>query len=429
MASKKQKYSHRDVILKASKALSDDYARMESHPKGEVNPSINYSKVMDALLHDDEIRGYIAKKQNKIIRAGYHWVGDDSKVDTAKKIEKETRLRKYINKMYFKGFFSGIVFVELIPSVTGDRIVDLRVHDESRIRPNMGKYGQVTSFSRKEDDGTTTNFKNETEMVVMRVDHIIDSFWTHPKIVTLYNLIRLKQLVIEHIDMLFESNHFKKHFHAKNLSGDDVKAFINLIKKGMESRDKFLVTVGTEDMSAQAIADPRELNDYINLLNHISLRMLNTLDVPPIVGGVTDGTNRSSSASQTDVTFADAIIAFQRDLEEELNSVLLPAMGIEAELRHNPINQKSAEELVKTAVLLLTNGADKKMMLEWLQSQGLDLPNGLFDKAIELEKQNQEQESGVLPQNSDLFPSRQSQEKDINTYGNGENINGTPKSE
>lgn len=425
---KNKKYDYKSVIIKASKALADDYSRMESYPSGEVAPIVNYNLIMNEILKDDEIRGYISKKTNKLTRSGYHWVGSDAEIKKAVKKAKQVHLNRHIKKMDFKGVSSGMIFIELIPNQSNTEVVDLRIHDEARIKPNLRRNGDVSSFSRREDDGTTTNFKNNKEMVVIKIDHIIDSFWTFPKISTLYNLIRIKQLIVEHIDMLFSTNQFKKHFHARNLNPKDVKSFINMISQGMVDRDKFLITVGAEEMQAQSIADPAELVHYIKMLDSISLKIMNILDVPPIVAGVTEGSNRSNSTSQTDVTFADAIMAFQRDFEDEFNSELLPLLGINAEFVRNPINKRSEKDIVEVATSLIANGADKAMLLEWMQREGMSLPNGLFDESIKKEKEDRQlATSGGIPQNSKSFPSRKPQEKDIQDFGDGKNINGTTK--
>jgi len=408
------------LIEKASKMIVEDYYKQESTPDGAVPPDVDMSRVKQIVMEDEEVRGFIGTQVDAISASGFSLMGAVTKIKSDEKILQAIRFRQHKKKMDTNLLSYNHCFVELIPSKgtksrppKSRKIVDLKVWTPNYIKPIMTPHGDTTGWEYSLPNSIpTTNGEERTqkwlldEMVHINIDHIGDGFWSVPQLITLNRLITLKWNIISHIEWLFDTNQYRHHMHGKNLAPDDVKHLTNLLKEGMAQRDKFLVTVGSEDMTTKQIASPADLPYYLEVLNHIRNRMLTILRLPPIIAGTVDNSNRSNSDVQARFTFTNRIKSYTNDMEDELILELFPKLGISSKLVHNAIDIKNKRELVDIAILMITNGADHKMTLEWLNKYGLDLPNGLFANMLKM----QNEVKNGLPENSNLFKSREKQD-------------------
>jgi len=393
------------TIYKASKAILDDYYRMESTPEGAVPPLVNYEPLKAYVLADEEIRGFIGSIVDALTASGYRLTGSKSYIKKDEQRLKDIKFYRHIKKIYYNAIGFNNVFIELISNKLKSKIVDLRVLPSDKIKPILSKHQELKGYTMDNPLGGKPIMWDKDEIVHISIDHITDSFWTYPILKTLERFIKLKAEVIQHIYWLFQTNQYRTHFHATNVNKNDIEVLTDLFREGMSQKEQFLITVGKEPMEGKQIANPKDLENYIDLLNKIRNMMLSLIRLPPIIAGTVDNSNRSNSDVQARFAFLNRLKSIQRDIEDELNNELFPKIGVKSEIRHNTIDIKSDKELVEIATLLMNAGADKKKINTWLNDRGLDLPVDLFDNIVE-----QDFNGVKLDKNSNMHPSRKPQD-------------------
>jgi len=406
------------VIQKAEKALVSDYYKMTSHPKGTVSyhSAVSQKDLKELVMSDEELRATISIIVDTLTKSGYTLVGSKTNIQNTEKLLSKLRFSKILRKIYWNILVYGNAFIEIVKTSAGT-VVKLKVVDTPSIEIDIDEKGNVFGYYQVDPTtGAKKPYWSADEMVHISVDEITSSIWGNSPLTSLDTIITLKKYVLEHIEWLFKTNQFRTHFHAIGLSKNDVKSFISMIKEGMIDREKFLITVGNAPMEGKVLQDTKTIADLLDLLQYLRHQILTLLRVPPIIAGTVDNSNRSNSEVQARIVFATRINAIQQQLNDEITEELFPAMGIKnVKFVHKPIDIKEEKDNVDIAIKLIGTGADKEKVLDWLNKKGLDLPEGLFPKEATTEKIK-------LPENSNLYPSRQPQDKGIEEYGINENF-------
>lgn len=432
-----------NTIVKSSKVISTDYYKMNSLPEGTVDNSTEQIDVEQVLIEDEEIRGFYGYIADTIASAGYKIVGNEQEKSKTEKFLEDIKFDEFYDQLLDELPAKKDVFVEIIKNKLNSKITELKIQPSSKVKPKIDEKGKLLGYCYS-DDWVKKPIENgkitwqPEEMVHIQIDKIGSGIWTTTEIKTLKFWINLKRKVEWYLDWSYTSNLYKPHLHAKHLGVNDTKAFVESVKEGMKQKDKFLITAGEEDLAPNQLIDPSTIQYHLNMLDECRNKILTLIRVPPIVAGTVDNSNRSNSDVQARFTFAKRIKRLMRAIERNIKQ-LFKAIGIESRIKfqHNAIDLRDEIENVDIALKLLGAGADKKMIVQWLNNKGLELPEGLFDQAIkehnDLLEQQKEQEvatqsdGGVrLPKNSNLNPSRQPVKKDSADVQTGSRAS-TPK--
>lgn len=413
-----------ESISKASKAFTDDYYSMQSHPSGAVRNDENIKSVMDEVLEDEELRAFFSMIVDAMVSSGYKIVGDESKVEAAKDKLKKIKFSKALKQTYFSNLVFLHGFTEIISNASGNDVSELRVLDPSRIEPVVDEYGELLSWEYDNPTGKDIMFDKD-EVAHFSIESLTTTFWSTTYINTLKDIIDLKKKIMGHIHWLFDTNQFRNHLHVERASEEDATALANLIKGAMQDKEKLLVTFG-EGGSSKPMESTDTLAPLIELLNMIRNKLLTLIRVPPIIAGTVDNSNRSNSEVQARYAYANRLNSFKRDIEDEINNELFPKIGLDSvSLVHNESDLKDWKTMVELAVSLIGSGADKDMMVKWLNDNGLDFPEDLFESdeeeseglGLELNEEDPSTDNGGevdLPRNSPLYESRKPQDNFMN---------------
>lgn len=403
----------------ASKSLDADSQVMTGDKEGAVPSKVQMKTVLQEVLKDEEIRGFYGYLVDAIVQSGYRLEGEKKDVENAKEVLDKLKFNKIRKGIYFKCLTQFHNFIELIYNKERTKVVELKHQPNYLMEPVKTKRGILKRYIKNDYDGKIVKF-NLDEMVHISVEDYDGTFWNTPQIVTLQRLITLKNFIMEALIRKFDNNEFKNHFHLTNTTTEEVEELIRSFRISRDERDKFLVTAGKEGLKGYKLDDESSILPLIQLLNKVRNMMLTLIRVPPIIAGTVDNSNRSNSDTQANFTFIMRIKSFLIDLEDELNSDLLPKLGLHnVTLRHNTINLKEDKEWLNMGNQLVAMGASKSKTLKWLNSKGLELPNDLFE-LTENEKQDiQQKEKLPFAKNSNLFESRKPQDKGTENFKTG----------
>jgi len=430
------------VTAKAGKSIIKDYYKTVPNTRqpnrGWSRAESSMAKLVEIVLDDPELRGAIEAKVNALTRTGHFFEGESE--ENVKKVTKQFKGLKWVkvqkqifrNLMTYSNCFIEIVYTDSKKT----EIKGFKVPDTPDIEVDVSETGTIYKF--KQDVTSKTDSKCPTwiagkDMIKLTVDQYTSSIWGSSNIETLRQLLYTKKLILEHIEWLFEQNMFKTNLHFKSISVDDVEILSELIKEGMKDRKKMLLTVSEEQVQVNKLDDESKLAYLTDLLGYYRMQILTLLQVPPIISGTVDNSNRSNSEIQARYAFQMSLYSFLEEYDEEINAELMPLIGVEGvEIAHQQVDLKDDKELVDIAMKLMTQGADKKKVLGWLNSKGMELPEDMFDMAQEAQEKEQtaeeEPKEGILdkinpfkkkkqfPPNSDLHESRQPQDKGIENF-------------
>ncbi len=398
MTNKKNDY----VLAKSTNAITTDYYRKEKQPNGSVPNKQNSQSLLNIVKSDPELRGLMAIEVNSLTKSGYTLNGSMTAKKTAIELLKKLRFKKRLRQVYWNLLIYKNVFIEIFRN-SKNKPTSLNILEGNlNIKPIVNKFNDVIKYVQEVTPDGSRNYREwkPDSLVHISMDELDSSIWGSADLDTLKSIIKDKSKVLDHIEWLFSTNQFRNHMHFKGqLSPEDIKSNIELIKASMKDTDKFLITTGTEDMKSEQLVSPSDLDNYIRLLDYYRQIQMTSLQIPPIIGGTIEGSNRSSAEVQARYVYPTTLKAFQIILDEELNSELFPLLNLNVEIEHNPIDIKEEKDYIEQASVFLNNNADPKKVEEWLQSKGIDIPNNFF-----LKKELMEPNS--LPQNSNQFPSR-----------------------
>jgi len=405
-----KKITKKPTVIKVLKRKIQEYSngiKTDSHGFKDTA-----SNILEQVRTDVVLRSALGIKYSTIRTAGYYWTG---KV-TQQKLNrlKDLRFNRWYGKQWWQTLMYKNVFSELSRdssnSVTKLGIVKTDtmeiVNDD---RGNIAGYLQVVD--NPESKVQRVEFSKEN-IVHFAYDTIGNSLWGESEITVLGRVLYNKALAEGFLSWLLESNQFRSVIKIPDsINEDDIENYLQMLKGGMIDRTNFLVIQGDEAEVKQL----REIEGFKEILDYIhAMRMeaLSVLQVPPLLVGITDNSNRSSSEYQIRYNFYTHIYSLFRESEDEINNELLPALGIkDMELKHGIIDAQGKKDVLEIAQKLASIGANVKKLNKWLVENGMDIPTDLLE---ELDVMEDQASPGLkLDKNDNQQPSRKATEQDF----------------
>lgn len=385
--------------------------KIEEYSSGTIQDSHNFKdagkNLLNWLREDTLLRAALEIKFSTIQNTGYYWVGNV----TAQKINrlKKLRFNKWMKDHWWQVLLYKNCFTELGKDSTGsvNMLAVVKTDQMEIVNTDTGtvlEYLQVVS----NPDSTTQFVKFKPErMVHFSYNNIGNSLWGESEIPVVLKKLHTKRLFEDFVSWLIESNQFRTTIKIPTaVTEDDVDTYLHMLKEGMRDPTNFLVLQGDEAEVTQ-LREIKGFGEIINYIQYLRGEILATLQIPPILVGILDSSNRSSAEYQVRYNFYTHITSLMNDDMEEINNELLPALGInDMEIRYGLVDDQSAKDRLEMAQKLVSVGADLSMLNNWLIDNGIDIPKN-FLKEETLDSQLGSSNSRLrLDKNSDQQPSR-----------------------
>jgi capsid portal protein len=162
-----------------------------------------------------------------------------------------------------------------------------------------------------------------------------------------------------------------------------------------------------EAMELYKLYTTESFNDLLAYIQKQKEAIINLVQVPPIVAGTVDNSNRSNSEIQARYTFYNTIKAFNNIIKEELDSEFLPKIGWKGvEFKFGETDRRNETDILKNAKVLREDlHFTQDAVLEYLKQNGFKIPEvkKIFDEKME--------EINKPQSNSSDFPSREPRSK------------------
>lgn len=420
---------------KESKTITSDIDSFSTEKKAEVKMPEPYETVMDLVLADSEIRAFYSILRDTVIRSGYKFIsGNKSKQKAWEKDLKKLKFRKVLKRVVWDLLVYKHSFTEIQKGRGTGKTTGLKALDPSKIRPIKDihdsilfwvQYKEGISFgdiAKAADTGGIDAVRKKgviawelDQIAHLTIDESSYKFFGTTDVETLKEIIEIKDMALSHLKRLFKQGWFRVHFHGKNIGEADTTNFLDMIATSMKDPDSPLTTVGSEDMEGKKYVHEQDVIPAIlSLISEMRNKILTLIRVPPIIAGTVDNSNRSNSDVQANFALLNRVRAIQEDIEDDLPSELFDKMNMTGmELIFSENTNRDLREIVDISAIMINLGAEPQGIIKWAESKGYHLPSDLFPNKAELEAKEQKaeaKEEAKLMQNSNLQPSRQSQD-------------------
>lgn len=395
-----------NLVSNASRGLTRGFQYTDS-TKG-VTPDVSMRVVEDIFRKDSTVRAGIRAWNSATLRRGYTFKSktqsEQKRVeDFFKKARFRKLLKKWINilKVYEHSF------LEIRRSKTAPK--ELHLLETVEMEIDTDKHGDIERYLQRPTGTNETVIFKPTDVVYLTTEELTSNVWGEVGFESLFLLVALKQYILKYVNYLFATNKFRDFFDIKNAGTEQVKEFVSYLKRCEEDITKPLILRG--EAEHKVLRQLNEATDLVTLLNACDNRILMLLQVPPIIAGIPDNSNRGSSETQ-ERNFAIAIEDFQETIKDCVNEDLLPKLGFNNTTFDFPtFNQKELSKDIEMAERLHNMGVKDEHIEHYLRNVGLDVPEDKMFKTAE-EKMVEQNKMFGEQKSDDMRPSRQRKPSD-----------------
>lgn len=321
--------------------------------------------------------------------------------------------RKFRNGIYSL-LFSGNAFFEI--KFSGRKLKELYNIDPDTIEIKTNDAGEPVQYVQKVNDAPEVVFAPE-EIIHITIDHLETSEWGMAFLKPLKSAMFRKQVAEDYLQWLIANNKFSPIVKARTLDSMQVDEMAR-IRADIESREEdpnripFINFGKDEDIELMYLYNTESFDIILAYIQKQKEAIITLLQVPPIIAGTVDNSNRSNSEIQARYVFYNTILAFQNMLVEELNYDMLRKLNWkQCTFEIGQHDKQNDVDLLKIAKSMRHDlGFTQEAVEEYLRQNGFKLPKvaELFDQKFSesLFQSKQPQDS-----NNNEVPSRQPRDK------------------
>lgn len=403
------------LIERASKGYLKNYFNRGFKPRAGIDSGYNLDDIHDFYQKDETFHAAVQTVVDGILSNGYKIVGKSNR--TRKELEelfKKNRFSKLLKQAVLNGVLFGNAFFEIVKG--GVKTSELHLLETSYMKVDADEHGEVLGYVMQPINGGDEVRFTPEEVSHLDFGSVQVKVWGDTDVESLYEVLYTKRYVQQHLRWLFEKNKFRDFFTVENgLTEESAEKFVDTYRKGDEDPDYPLFVEDGKSFNIKQIRTYTDLNVLLDILNHLDGKILRAVQVPPILMGVPDNSNRSNSQDQLR-SFYIRIKSLQELIAEEITHELLPKLGFSTvEFQFNPADRRDEKDDVEIAERLINMGVDADVVEYFLRQSGLELPP---DKKL-----FKEPEEGVVDAKKPdyMYPSRRrAEETNYEKFRNGD---------
>lgn len=343
---------------------------------------------------------YVMKKENSKLA--------DSTIESYNENLRDVRFYRKLRNGVYSLLFNGNAFFEI--KFKGKKLTELYNIDPDTIKIVTNTSGEPVKYIQQIENAPEVEFMPE-EIVHITIDHLQASEWGMAFLKPLKNALHRKSVAESYLEWVIANNKMAPLIKSKTKSSmqtdelSRIRAEIEAISSD-PNRYVFLNFDVEEDLEIMSLFTTDNFNDITAYIEKQKEAILTVLQVPPIIAGNVDNSNRSNSEIQARYVFYNTIVSFQNLLIEELNFELLRKLNWkDTTFKFAEVDKRSETDVIKIAKslkqdLMFTNEA----VLEYLKENGFKIPKveKIFEEVVV--------EENPTPNSSD-YPSREARDK------------------
>jgi len=287
----------------------------------------------------------------------------------------------------------GDAFLELEYRPQSEEVIKLHVLETTEMEVISDEHGEVYGYRQR---------KGGKDPVDFTLDEVIHFKWLEfggrlfgmSQLKPLTNTIKTKFFAESYNKTKFQNYSPRVAWMAKNASMDQMKDLISMLKAAKHEPHKDIVIQG--DIDFKPLIETNDDTNFIKLLEYLRTQILMTTQVPPIMLGLPDNSNRSNSDVQMRA-FESNVKSLQRPVSFTITKKLFPLLGYNnVQFVFNPLDKRNEKDDLEIAEKLAAIGFDDETIVDFLKRAGLELREGAKIKTPE------EKMPGLVPGKTNL---------------------------
>lgn len=379
------------TTAKATEGISRDawYATYDRNQSNAPPESLNL--LYKIFTEDPIVNAAITTRVDAILDSGWTIEGAKSSKESAERLLKKAGFNfSLLRELFLNALLYRHVFVEIERDGRGEP-VSLHILECSEMEIIHDKHGEIERYIQKASTGEEVFWKPE-DIVFIKFDKVTTALWGSIPLKTLYRTITTRNKIEEFINVMAQTNAWRDVMTFSRVNKDEIGSIVATLRDAQADPTFPLILnkkSPEETFEIKPFRSAEDLDYFLKTLDYLRGQILMLLKVPPIMIGIPDNSNRSSSDTQFQA-FNIANEADRSIVAEVINHELFPKMGIgTVEFVWNPIDKRNEKDDVEMAEKLMNMGAKPEMVEEFLRKSGLDIPQDFFPTEKEMEAKRQ----------------------------------------
>jgi hypothetical protein len=389
-------------VAKASQGITRDAWYAEAYKSEGAPPPEDLNLLYKIFSEDPIVNAAITTRVDAILDSGWTVEGSPTAKSQAERLLKRVGFNfKFLRQLFLNALLYRHVFIEIERNGKGEP-VSLYILECPYMEVRRDKHGTILSFIQQAITGEEVVWSPQ-DIVFIKFDDLTTAAWGNVPLKSLYRTITSRNSIEEFLNSLAVTNAWRDIMVFSRTNKDDMGGIIAAMRDSQSNPTfPFVINKKSPDdvFETKPFRDAKDLDYFLKTLDYLRAQILMLLKVPPIMIGIPDDSNRSSSDTQFKA-FNIANRADRKTASEAFNSDLFVKLGIgSVEFSWNPIDKRSEKEDVEMAEKLMNMGADPKKVEEFLRKAGLEIPEDFFPERQEVQMMN-------VPDDAASRPSRQ----------------------
>jgi len=295
----------------------------------------------------------------------------DSTVKMYNKQLSDVRFYKVMRAALYNLIIYGNAFFEV--KFSGKKLKEMYIIDADTMKIVKNAADVVTGYEQWISGAKTVTFSPE-EIVHISIDHLDTAEWGHAFLKPLKQALHRKDIAEYYLQWLIENN---KLAPVINVKADDMneEAWAHTVSQfNAKNKDPDLYQIinsfKDDDIQSLKIFTTDDFERILTYIEEQKRQIFTLLQIPPIISGAVDNSNRSNSEIQARLVFYNTLRAFQNLIIEELDYEMLSKLKWNnVKFKFNAMDERVNVETVKVAKSLrqdlsFTQEAIKQFLIE-----------------------------------------------------------------
>lgn len=341
-------------------------------------PDWNSYSIRDLYYNDSDVKSAIDAKINFILNPGHNLEGDKTPVKRMNKILDRSRTHRLLREIYLNLKVYNNAFVEI--EWKNNKPYQMYLLDTETMSIDETSHGVVKGYKQKpvnSKSGEEVTFQPDEVWHISYPDLETKS-WSRPDLKSLKQTVATKNAVENFINWLASTNQFRNIIKTEEATDDDIDKLMSDYLATQDDPNLPFIIDG--DFEVEVMRSFEEASSFIDIMSYFRHKIFMLLQVPPIVVGLTDNTNRSNSEMEYRIFQVNN--NYDRDIfKEEFNKELVPKLGMKnVRWTWESPDKRTEKDDIEIAEKLSGMGMKSKKLTEFLRNTIPDLPDGqLFD--------------------------------------------------
>lgn len=321
---------------------------------------------------------------------------------------KDVRFYKLMRKVVYDLLWNGNAFLEI--KFNGKNLKEMYSIDPEYMEVKKNSKEEVVQYVQNINGESAIKFSPD-EIIHITIDHLDTGVRGHSFISSLKTALLRKEIAESYLQWVIENNNLAPIINVKadNLDDEQWSRIIDqlniksknpnlrqVIESAREDQIELIHLFTTQDFEA--------IHKYIDKQKE---QIITVMQVPPIISGTVDNSNRSNSEIQARLVFYNTIKSFQQLIKEELDFEMLKKLKWnKVEFKFENLDQRVDIEAVKLAKTFRELGYTKEAVHSYLKENGITIEQD-FEEVPEMDQL----QGTSTDQNSNEFASREPRDK------------------